>query len=494
MARDVGPGTNRRVALALAAALAVLSVSALSAGATTRSTGLTLKPGIGPPTTRVVVTGSGFGSSEVVVTNFGAATVTSVTTSSTGSFSTSFKVPKSAAPGSHLVTSTGQTTGRSASNTFVVQTDWAKFHFDGANTGQNPYENVIGSHNVAGLTEAWTGMTSGPVISSPAVANGVVYVGAFDGNLYAFGAAGTTGCSGTPETCNPLWTGVTGGAVTSSPAVANGMVYVGSSDGKLDAFSATGTTGCSGTPKNCSPLWTATTGGDLGNSSPAVAGGAVFVGSGDDKLYAFSATGSTDCSGTPKICSPIWTGLTGGPAETTSLSSPAVASGIVYMGSYDGNLYAFSAKATSNCAGLPTICSPLWTAATGGQIQSSPAVASGIVYVGSNDGKLYAFSAAGMSGCSGAPRTCSPLWTATPAVGQPVASSPAVADGVVYVGSSDSLYAFSAAGITGCSGAPKTCAPLWVGGTTTGVASSPAIANGFVYVGSIGSRLWAFHL
>jgi outer membrane protein assembly factor BamB len=64
----------------------------------------------------------------------------------------------------------------------------------------------------------------------------VVLVGSSDGNLYAFDAAGTTDCSGTPTFCLPLWTGSTGGGVDSSPAIANGMVYVGSEDGKLYAF------------------------------------------------------------------------------------------------------------------------------------------------------------------------------------------------------------------------------------------------------------------
>ena len=61
-------------------------------------------------------------------------------------------------------------------------------------------------------------------------------VQANDGNLYAFDAAGSADCSGTPTFCLPLWTGSTGGGVDSSPAIANGMVYVGSQDGKLYAF------------------------------------------------------------------------------------------------------------------------------------------------------------------------------------------------------------------------------------------------------------------
>ena len=65
------------------------------------------------------------------------------------------------------------------------------------------------------------------MFSSPAVANGVVYVGSLDNNVYALNAS--TGAK--------LWSYTTGGPIYySSPAVANGMVYVGSLDGKVYAF------------------------------------------------------------------------------------------------------------------------------------------------------------------------------------------------------------------------------------------------------------------
>ena len=64
----------------------------------------------------------------------------------------------------------------------------------------------------------------------------MVFVGSDGGNLYAFDTAGHTHCSGTPTFCLPLWTGSTASGVDSSPAIANGMVYVGSQDGKLYAF------------------------------------------------------------------------------------------------------------------------------------------------------------------------------------------------------------------------------------------------------------------
>ncbi len=311
-------------ALTVAAVSMVLAFGLFVAPAAAVTASITLKPGVGPPTTKVSVTGTGFGASETVAVDFGAAQVATAATSSTGTFSTTFTVPKSALPGRHPVTATGDTSGISATHNFLVRTDWAKSRFDLANSVYNPYENVIGPSNVSGLKKAWTAATDNIVFSSPVVANGVAYVNT-DDELYAFSAAGTTGCSGTPKTCKPLWTAAINGYPNLAPAVANGVVYIGSSDGDLYAFSAAGTTGCSGTPPNrtCTPLWAGATNGGV-FSSAAVVNGVVYVMA--DKLYAFSAgAGSTHCSGTPpnRTCTPLWTGDNGGP---TSLALfPAVA-------------------------------------------------------------------------------------------------------------------------------------------------------------------------
>jgi outer membrane protein assembly factor BamB len=58
-----------------------------------------------------------------------------------------------------------------------------------------------------------------------------MYVGADDGNVYAF-----SGSCSTP--CSPLWTGTTtpGLPVSSSPAISDGVLYVGADDGTLFAF------------------------------------------------------------------------------------------------------------------------------------------------------------------------------------------------------------------------------------------------------------------
>ena len=331
-------------------------------------------------------------------------------------------------------------------------------------------------------TPIWTATTGGAVESSPTVNNGVVYVGSNDGRLYAFDAAGQTNCAGTPVTCNPLWSALTGGPVRSSPAVANGVVYVGSDDDRLYAFDAAGNTNCTG--GTCLPLWTGATGAAV-TSSPAVANGVVYVGSKDGKLYAFDAAGKTNCAAA--ACLPLWTGTTSGPVE----SSPAVIGGVVYVGSDDGRLYAYDAAAKTNCTTIltTTTCLPIWNATTGGPVKSSPAVANGVVYVGSDDSHLYAFDAAGKTECTAA--SCLPLWTSQ--TGAAITGSPAVANGVVYIGSGDGqLYAYDAGGTVECSGSPTVCAPLWAQGTGGPITASPAVANGLLYAGSTSGWFGAY--
>jgi glucose dehydrogenase len=184
----------------------------------------------------------------------------------------------------------------------------------------------IGQYNGGGFVNAgvyalnattgakvWNYTTGGSVHSSPAVANGVVYVGSFDNNVYALNA--TTGAN--------VWTFTTGGNVESSPAVANGVVYVGSWDGNVYAINAT-----TGTE-----LWNYTTGNEM-FSSPAVANGVVYVGSFDNNVYALNATTGAN----------VWSYNTG----SRVFSSPAVVNGVVYVGSFDNNkVYAIGNESVS---------------------------------------------------------------------------------------------------------------------------------------------------
>ena len=136
-------------------------------------------------------------------------------------------------------------------------------------------------------------------------------------------------------------------------------------------------------------------------------------------------------------------------------SSPFVSDGVVYVGSYDGFLYALDAESGAL----------RWRYETDGWVVSSPFVSDGVVYVGStiydsDDGFLYALDAE-----SGALRWRYETdgWVA----------SPVVSDGVVYVGSDGSVYTLDAE-----SGALRWRYEMgeWV--------SSPVVSDGVVYVGS----------
>lgn len=249
--------------------------------------------------------------------------------------------------------------------------------------------------------------------------------------------------TGAPITNSTLWscTGTAGFAMFSSPAVAGGAVYVGSLDNRTYAFNAS--TGLR--------LWNYTTGGPV-LSSPAVANGMVYVGSIDNKTYALNATNGAL----------IWSYTTHG---AVLFSSPTLAYGLVYIGSNDNNVYALDASTGAR----------VWNYTTGGGVWSSPAVANDIVYVGSADGSIYALNA----------HTGALVWTYMFELGwlsgYTVASSPAVAYDTVFVGVSNTggespnqVYAFDA----------STGVLRWNYTTGGALFSSPAVAYGKVFVGS----------
>ena len=138
-------------------------------------------------------------------------------------------------------------------------------------------------------------------------------------------------------------------------------------------------------------------------------------------------------------------------------SSPALGpDGTIYVGSYDGYLYAVRPQ-----------CILKWRYQTGALVRFSPAVAAdGTVYFGSDDGHLYALNP-----------DSSLKWSRT--MGNYVACSPTIgSDGTVYAASdTGTLCAFSADGSL-----------AWQYPIPWGIAGSPAIAmDGTLYFGSYDS-------
>ena len=287
--------------------------------------------------------------------------------------------------------------------------DWPMFMGDPAHTGRVAGETrAIKGFKVAGRFDAHAA-----IHASPVAAQGRVFVGAENGNLYALDA----------KTRALQWLYHARGGIASTPAVADGTVYFLDRAGTMHALKA----------DDGSPRWTFRTQGeavfaahgmfgmprdgqpvpdpwDLYLSSPLVHDGKVYVGSSDGHLYALDA----------KDGKLAWAWRTGGMVH----SSPALAGGNIVVGSWDGAVYALDAKTGEQ----------RWRHQTGVEqktsimfgIQASPAVDGDTVYVGSRDGFFYALDAA-----SGQPR-----WRYD-AQGSWVVGTPALDADRVYVGTSD---------------------------------------------------------
>jgi len=85
----------------------------------------------------------------------------------------------------------------------------------------------------------------------------------------------------------------------------------------------------------------------------------------------------------------LWNYTTGSYVD----SSPAVVGGVVYIGSWDNNVYALNAT-----SGVK-----LWSYRTESYVYSSPAVIDGVVYFGSNDHKVYALGSSSTKSPSQSP-------------------------------------------------------------------------------------------
>ena len=309
----------------------------------------------------------------------------------------------------------------------------------------------------------WKFHTMAPFLASPIVSGDIVYVGGGNHLFYALDLA----------TGNEKWLFQTGGRVQGSAAVSNGSIFFESYDsnfycvdaatGKLKwkfktegerRFAAKHLHGAEPAAETMPDPF------DFYLSSPVVANGLVYFGSGDTNIYALDAS-----TGALK-----WKFKTGDVVH----ASPALANGTLFVGSWDSYFYALDA----------TTGREKWRFKTGEDpdihnqqgIQSSAAVTDGVVYFGCRDSKFYALDAA----------TGKQLW-AFSNKGSWVIASPAVSDGKVYFATSDTglFHALDA----------KTGAPVFsLDFKHWPMFSSPAIAGDFAYIGSHDGRLLVINL
>jgi eukaryotic-like serine/threonine-protein kinase len=185
-------------------------------------------------------------------------------------------------------------------------------------------------------------------------------------------------------------------------------------------------------------------------SSAAIVGGTVYVGSMDSSLYAINlATGKLN-----------WRYVTSGAVEE---SSPCVCNGMVFVGDLDGILHAVDA-ATGKAR---------WTIKAEGEIKSSPNCVGNRVYFGSYDQNLYCISAA----------TGTLIWKF--ATDGPVHCTPAIDKGLVYVSGCDETFR----AIDTATGKQRFSVPL---GAYAG--ASAAIYEEHAYVGTFGNEVLGLDL
>lgn len=310
----------------------------------------------------------------------------------------------------------------------------------------------------------WQFSTNESIYSSPAVANGTVFVGSDDDNLYAIDAA----------TGQERWRFSTGGDVDSSPAVMDGTVYFGSFDGNIYALDA-----ASGSER-----WRFETREPDQRFVPAVADGTVVV-KGND-LYALDAASGEE----------RWRSGIGGDA-----SAPAVANGTVFV--CGENVYAIDLASgeerwrygiVDSLYTAPVVANETvfvqggdsfihaiavdtgeerWRFQTGGGF--APVISNGIVFAATQNSAFLALDAV----------TGEERWRFTVESTTYNGSPVVVGDTVFVLSATQILYAIDAAAGT----------ELWripVGIETTS-ATIPAIIDGTLYVGALNGEVYAIH-
>jgi outer membrane protein assembly factor BamB len=146
-----------------------------------------------------------------------------------------------------------------------------------------------------------------------------------------------------------------------------------------------------------------------------VGGGDVFWGKNDCWLQCADAGGSGDVTQEARRWSY--------PLRQHTLSTPAVADGLVYVSDTGKTVHCVEAATGEPC----------WTQACGGAFWASPLVADGKVYIGSRSGDFWILAA-------GRERRVL-LETELPA---PVSATATAANGVLYVATMTHLYAIDA--------------------------------------------------
>lgn len=286
------------------------------------------------------------------------------------------------------------------------------------------YDNNLYALNAQTGRFAWKYPADGGIVSRPAAYEGNLYFGSEDHRLHVISTS-----SGRVS-----WTYYTDGPIRSSPTLAETHAFIGSDDGYLHAINLMTGRGA----------WRVDTGGPV-RSTPAISGENVYIGNENGELLAVAFSGSIK-----------WRFN----ARRAITSSPIVHEGVVFFGSMDSTLYALDAKTGWT----------IWRFRLGKATISTPCIADNLIFTGAADGVVYCLDA----------NSAKEVWRF--ATNHQVTGSPVIYKDSLYVGSVDGyLYCLDYQ-----SGRLR-----WKFKTEGPITGTPALFEDIIYIGSIDHRLYA---
>jgi outer membrane protein assembly factor BamB len=405
---------------------------------------IVLSPSAAPPGSVISVDGSGFGADEAVDIYFDTTEVGLAATDDTGAFSKSITIPSDATRETHWISAVGRQSGL-AQEPFLVSSDWRQFRRSAAQDGWNPYEMTLSPSTVSQLQLTWSyfagSSRDGYGVSGLSTVAGLLYAGAPSlgaaGQSYALALNAATGALEYRVAYNDRGRG----PQSSSPSVIDGKIYI--DDVYSSAFALAASDGATVWSKSFYDRQNEAHGDEL------VKTGVVYI-TGERRSVAL-------CARRADTGRRLWCAHDAG----TLMPSPAVEEGLVFAGA-----------SHSLCAFRATDGGRAWCYRTDNYVVFPPSFANGVVYDANEGDTLFALDA----------RTGAVRWNHV--FRKPISSSTAVANGVVYIRSANSIHALSA----------STGAILWSspGGNGEYNDSFPAAANGVVYMGFFDGKVSAF--
>ncbi len=190
------------------------------------------------------------------------------------------------------------------------------------------------------------------IVGGPVLFDGKIYIGASDGYIYALDAA-----EGYEE-----WKFLTGNQIWATPTIVNDTLYIGSFDHKFYAINI----------NTHEAVWSPYETEGAIVTTPTVTDGTVYFGSFDRRIYALNTT-----TGTLKWKSSL--------AEKWFWAQPIVTGETVYAACLDGKLYVLDSENGSNLVDAIDLKDP---------ISSSPVLIDDLIIIATENGTIWSINTA----------------------------------------------------------------------------------------------------